>query len=205
MTAPLQRTGILILAAGASSRMRGTDKLMEPVGDRPLIAHVAQIALATGCPVSVTLDPARPARAAALGGLPLRQIPVPDPAAGMTASLQAGLAALPPEAAVMVLLADMPDLTTADLAILLAQARDTPGLILRACATGGPPGHPVLFPPWVRPELLALQGDPGPREVIARHRDRLRLIPLPGLRATTDLDTPEAWAAWRAAQHRPKN
>jgi len=57
---------ILILAAGASSRMRGTDKLLEQVGGQPLIAHVAAVALATGCPVSVTMAADRPLRIKAL-------------------------------------------------------------------------------------------------------------------------------------------
>ena len=190
---------ILILAAGASSRMRGTDKLLEPVQGHPLIAHAARIALASGCPVSVTLDAAQPGRAAALAGLPVRQIPVPNPAAGMTASLQAGLAALPPTAAVMVLLADMPDVTLQDLTRMLSLHASDPGLILRGADARGAPGHPVLFPAWLRPEVMALQGDPGPREVIRLHKDRLQLVPL-GSGATTDLDTPEDWAAWRARQ-----
>lgn len=194
----VSHTELMILAAGASSRMRGSDKLLEPVAGVPMIVHVARQALATGCPVTVTLDASRPARGAALAGLPLRLIAVPDPAAGMTASLQAGLACVPETAAVLVLLADMPDLTTTDLLILLARAKAEPDLILRACDVQGVPGHPVLFPPWVRPDLAALRGDPGPREVLRRHHDRLRLITLPGLRATTDLDTPEDWAAWRA-------
>ncbi len=189
---------ILILAAGASSRMRGTDKLLEPVGGNPLIAHVAAVALATGCPVSITMAADKPLREAAIKGLPLTRIIVPDPAAGMTASLQAGLAALPATDPVMVLLADMPDLTSGDLDAMLTLARETPDLILRACAAHGPPGHPVVFPVWIRPELAALTGDPGPRAVLERHKDRLRLIPLQGTRATTDLDTPEDWAAWRA-------
>jgi len=191
---------ILILAAGASRRMRGLDKLVLPIGAQPLIAHVARMALGTGCPVSVTLDPARPGRQAALSGIGVRHIAVPDPSGGMTASLQAGLAALPATAPVMILLADMPDLTTADLTLLIGLARENPDLILRACAADGVPGHPVLFPPWVRPEIMALQGDPGPREVMRRHQARLRLVPLPGLRATTDLDTPEDWAAWQAGR-----
>ena len=198
MTLPDLPCEILILAAGASSRMRGTDKLLQPVQGRPLIAHVVQVALATGCPVSVTLDAARAARAVALAGLAVRLIPVPDPAAGMTGSLQAGLAALPPAVPVMVLLGDMPDLTTADLRSLLTFARAEPDLILRATACDGTPGHPVLFPPWLRPEIAALPGDTGPRDVLRRHKDRLRLIALPGQHATTDLDTPEDWAAWRA-------
>jgi len=190
---------ILILAAGASARMRGRDKLLEPVGGQPMIAHVVRMALRTGCGVTLTLAADRPARQTALAGLTVGRVIVPDPQRGMTASLQAGLAVLPASAPVMVLLADMPDLTTGDLTLVLDAARAHPDLILRACATDGPPGHPVLFPPWVRPEIMALQGDPGPREVLRRHRDRVRMIALPGLHATTDLDTPEDWAAWRRA------
>ena len=36
---------MVLLAAGASSRMRGADKLLEPVGDLPLIAAQARKAL----------------------------------------------------------------------------------------------------------------------------------------------------------------
>ncbi len=188
---------ILILAAGASSRMRGTDKLMEPVGGCVLIAHVAVQAVQTGCPVSITIDPARQARAQALAGLALRQISVTDPAAGMTASLQAGLAALPPSAPVLVLLADMPDLTTADLQLILLHAKANPEGILRACDRDGRPGHPVYFPAWLRPEIMALRCTAGPRAVLQAYKNRVELITLPDFNATTDLDTPEDWAAWR--------
>ncbi|MGB4829467.1 MAG: NTP transferase domain-containing protein, partial [Paracoccaceae bacterium] len=43
---------ILILAAGASSRMGPGDKLTEPVAGRPMLAHLAGQALATGAPVT---------------------------------------------------------------------------------------------------------------------------------------------------------
>lgn len=196
---------ILILAAGASSRMRGRDKLLEPIGTTPLIAHVASQALATGCPVSVTYDPARPARLQALTGLALRLIPVTDPQAGMTASMQAGLIVLPPASPVMVLLGDMPDLITQDLNLLLTRQAAQPSAILRGCTDDGTPGHPVLFPGWLRPALAALQGDPGPREVLRQYREHIALIPLPAQHALTDLDTPEDWDAWRMRHDQARN
>ena len=58
----------------------------------------------------------------------------------------------------------------------------------------------MLLPPWLRPEILALTGDQGARELLQRHRDKVRLVPLPEARAITDLDTPEDWAAWRQRQ-----
>lgn len=191
---------ILILAAGSSSRMRGGDKLLEQVDGQPQLARILQAALQTGLPVTVALPPDRPDRAAAIAALPARQISVPDPAQGMAASLTAGLASLPPTTGVMLLLADLPDITAQDLITLRDAWAQEPEAILRGAAADGTPGHPVCFPPDLRDDLMTLKGDEGARAVLVRHRARLRLIPLPGRHATTDLDTPEDWAAWRAAR-----
>lgn len=189
---------ILILAAGSSSRMRGGDKLLEQVAGEAQLVRIARAALATGLPVHVALPPDRPKRAAALAGLAIRPVTVPDPAEGMAASLKAGLSALPPGAGVMLLLGDLPEITAADLITLRDLWRAEPQAILRGAASDGTPGHPVCFPPDLRDDLMMLQGDEGARAVLVRHRARLRLVPLPGRHATTDLDTPEDWAAWRA-------
>ena len=78
-----------------------------------------------------------------------------------------------------------------------------PGLILRATAADGTPGHPVLFPDWALPGLAALTGDSGARDLLQQHRDRTERVALPARHAVTDLDTPEDWAAWRAARSLP--
>lgn len=195
MAAPLH---ILILAAGASSRMRGRDKLLEEVQGAPLLRHIASQALATGLAVTVTLPPDRPLREAALSGLAVRQVLVPNAGHGLSASLRAGLASLPPDSAVMVLLADLPEMGTADLSTM-ARARDAyPDAILRGTAADGTPGHPVIFPSWARADLAALTGDDGARPVLKAQAARVVAVPLPAAHATTDLDTPEDWAAWRA-------
>lgn len=191
---------ILLLAAGSSSRMRGADKLVEDVAGEPLLRRSARAALATGCPVTVALPPDRPARLSALDGLSLHRVTVAQPDLGMAESLKAGLAGIPAGQGVMLLLADLPEITGADLCLVLDQWRLEPAAILRGAAADGTPGHPVCFPPDLRDDLMGLQGDEGARSVIIRHRARLHLVPLPGRHATTDLDTPEDWAAWRAAQ-----
>jgi molybdenum cofactor cytidylyltransferase len=116
--------------------------------------------------------------------------------AGMAASIVAGVAGL--ETPVLVVLADMPDVTAADLHLILALSAQAPGAILRAATEDGRPGHPVLFPADLLPELAALTGDTGAREVLKRHPARVNLVPLGGDRALVDLDTPEDWADWRA-------
>ena len=190
---------IILLAAGQSSRMRGTDKLLQQVDDMPLLRRAALIALDAG-PVIVALPPEPHARYDALDGLPVQIVPVPDAAEGMNASLRTAMQHLPAEAsAVIVLLADLPELTSSDIkTVAQSVVKDAGFLIHRGTTSDGKPGHPVAFDRSLFPELRALSGDEGAQTVVKRHKDRVKLIPLPGNRARLDLDTPEAWAAWRA-------
>lgn len=176
--------------------MRGGDKLTEEVGGMPLLRRQSMAALSVTPEVIVVLPPDRPARAAALDGLAVRTVVAGDARDGMSASLRRGLAIAQGDAA-MVLPADMPELGPGELALMAAAFRETPDRILRG-ASGATPGHPVIFPADLWPELARMTGDQGGREVIIANRDRVRLIPLPGRAALTDLDTPEDWAAWRA-------
>ncbi len=189
---------IVILAAGAASRMRGGDKLLEPVDGTAQLTRIARAACATGCPVWVALPPGRPARDAALAGLNVTQIVVDDAALGLSASMRAANRAVPPDAALMLLLADLPEIDEADLRAVTAAQQAHPADILRATAEDGTPGHPVIFPPWARADLAHLTGDEGARTLLRTHAGRIRPIALPDCHATTDLDTPEDWAEWRA-------
>ncbi|MEH7827040.1 nucleotidyltransferase family protein [Gemmobacter denitrificans] len=187
---------LLILAAGASTRMRGSDKLLEQVAGQPLLARIARAALATGLPVRVTLPPDRPARKAALQGLDVTMIDVPDAASGMAASLRAGAKGV--TGAVMILPADMPGIDAKIITQMIESHEKSPQFILRG-ASGDRAGHPVILPADLVPNLACLQGDEGARSLLKAHHSRVRLVPLPGTAALIDLDTPEDWAAWRAS------
>ncbi|QYX58332.1 nucleotidyltransferase family protein [Roseovarius sp. SCSIO 43702] len=189
---------ILLPAAGASRRMRGRDKLVEEIGGQPLLRRQVIVALGTGTPVLVTLPAEDGARARALAGLDCTRVTVGDPAEGMAASLRAGHAAADAGHALMVLLPDMPDLTTDDLARMIARFSTHPDTVLRATSEDGVDGHPVILPARQRARIPALRGDTGARSLIAN--EKVARLALPGNRATTDLDTPEAWARWRARQ-----
>ncbi len=188
---------ILLLAAGASRRMRGADKLLMKVDDQALLARMAERALATGHPVFVTLPHGGGPRKAALTGLNVTPVAVANPERGMSASIRAGIEALPPGTpAALIMLADMPEITTDDLdALLAASARAGHRKIIRAAGEDGTPGNPVLFPARLFPALKALQGDQGARALVKREEPVL--VPLPGRHALTDLDTPEDWQAWQ--------
>jgi len=189
---------ILLPAAGASKRMGGTDKLVQTVGDVPLLRRVASRALRASARVAVTLPPDAPARVAALSGLQVKLIEVADATEGMAASLRAGAtwAQKLPIAALMIALPDMPDITADDMRALIAAQARHPLQPLRACTSARAPGHPTILPRALLAELRALKGDTGARALLKAHPPRLH--PLAGQRALTDLDTPRDWAAWSA-------
>ncbi|MCG6902846.1 MAG: nucleotidyltransferase family protein [Rhodobacter sp.] len=190
---------ILVLAAGASSRMRGADKLLQMVDGVALLRRQVQAALDTGAPVLVALPTDRPVRRAALDGLAVNTIEVSDADAGMSASIRAGVAALSAATrGVAILPADMPELTTQDLAAVLAAFADAGGAVVRATSAAGDAGHPVVFPARLFDALKDLHGDQGARALL--RDEAIVLVALPARHATTDLDTPEDWAAWHAAR-----
>lgn len=194
---------IIILAAGASSRMRGRDKLLEDVDGAPLLRQQVLKAMPrTTHPVIVTLPTAPHPRYQAVEDLSIECVPVPQAKNGMSASLRAGIAALPNSISVaMVLLADLPDLTSKDLRTV-AEAVDltTDTLIWRGATADGAPGHPIIFRKALFGAIEALTGDTGGRDIVKKAKGQVQLIPLPGNRARCDLDTPEDWDAWRAAR-----
>jgi|SRR6056297_1144699 len=192
---------IVIPAAGASSRMRGRDKLLEEIDGVPLLARQAAMAARTGCAVLVTLPATGAARQAVLGGDPgLAIAHLEDAAEGIAASIRAGAswAEARGAAGLMIVLADLPELESGDLLRMIHAFRETPDRVLRATDVTGRPGHPVVFPTRLFPALMQVAGDIGARKIL--QSEDVRPLPLPDQRATTDLDTPEAWDAWRQRQ-----
>jgi len=185
---------ILLLAAGASTRMRGADKLLQEVDGVALLRVMARRAAKAGR-LRVVLPDGNAARAACLVGI-VCDIVLAPAGSDMSASLKAGTSGL--STPVLVVLADMPEVTAHDMHLMIALSRQAPKAILRAATGDGTPGNPVLFPANMLPELQAITGDKGARDLLKRHAARVHLIPLPGRNALTDLDTPEDWAAWRA-------
>ncbi|MDA7424466.1 nucleotidyltransferase family protein [Thalassococcus lentus] len=191
---------ILIPAAGRSSRMRGQDKLLKDIDGVSLLRRSAERALSTQCHVVVTIPGWEHPRAEILAGLPVQIVEVPDASDGMSASIRRAVAALPKITRGLIILpADMPDITASDIESLIKgfDAELTP-TVQQATSFDGTPGHPVLFPSDCFVSLRQLTGDEGARSVLKANRHRLRYVPLPGLNALTDLDTPEAWTRWQS-------
>ncbi|KPQ06680.1 MAG: molybdenum cofactor cytidylyltransferase [Rhodobacteraceae bacterium HLUCCA12] len=190
---------VALLAAGASRRMRGGDKLLEPVGTVAVLRHIAEGAVSARVgPVAVTMRPDSHARRAVLAGLDVTILEIAQADEGMAASLRAAArwAAGQGVDGLMICPADMPDLDADDFRALAMAFRAEGGTRpVRAVAADGREGHPVVFPATLLAQFAELAGDRG-AQAILRHHPPVA-VPRPGLRAVTDLDTPEEWAAWR--------
>ena len=191
---------ILILAAGSSARMRGEDKLLQDVGGQPLLRKQVQMALALGAPVFVALRPGADARADVIADLDATVLTVPEATEGMSGTMRGAIAQLPDCAAFMMLLGDLVALETSDLGAVLDAYHAKPDhMIWRGATEDGKPGHPIIFDASLRPDFATLQGDGGGEALVKPLTAQTCQVALPGNRARFDLDTPEEWAAWRAA------
>ena len=184
----------LLLAAGKSSRMQGRDKLLELVDGEPLLRLLALRALPLG-PVYATLPPIGHPRYDILPD-PVQTVPVDGE---LSDNIRAGIATLPSDTQGVILLpADMPEITQADLAKIKDTALKTDALIVRALTEDGRAGHPIYFSVKVFDRFAELRGDRGAFRIIDDLKDEVVAVPLAGNRARLDLDTPQDWADWRA-------
>jgi CTP:molybdopterin cytidylyltransferase MocA len=190
----------IVLAAGQSSRMRGTDKLLQDVDGEPLVRRQCRIARQVCERVYVALPPAPHDRYGAIRGLDVTAVPVASAAEGMGASLRTAFAALPDDAqAVLLLLGDLPDLTSDDLKkVIQSVDMNSEKLIWRGTTSDGRAGHPIVFAKSLFAEFAKLTGDNGGQSIVKNAGNKVALVALKGNHARNDLDTPEEWANWRA-------
>lgn len=189
------RIAALILAAGASRRMGGTNKLLATFAGRPLVRVAAEAALAsTAASVTVVTGHDSAAIAAALAGLPVALAHNPDHAEGMSTSLRTGIAALPAGIdGVVVMLADMPEIGPDILDRLIAAFSPQADAEIVVPVSDGRRGNPVLWGARFLAELAALEGDIGGRRLIDKHGESVSEVEI-GAAVAHDVDTPAALA-----------
>jgi len=189
----MSQVAAILLAAGESRRWGAGNKLLAPIGGTPMIRRAAQSVLASRVrPVIVVTGHQAEAIEAVLADLAVTFRHAPDFATGLSASLKAGLAALPEHCeAALVCLGDMPFIQpeTFD---LLADAFD-PGLGWTALIPTfeGRRGNPVLIDRRLFPEISRLSGDQGARGILASIPERVREVAVEDSGILRDLDTPE--------------
>jgi molybdenum cofactor cytidylyltransferase len=193
--------GIVVLAAGRSARFKsgGASKLLAMVNRVPLVRIAALTAVESGVGEVIVVTGHRADEVgAALDGVPVRVVHEPEYGDGMAVSLRRGVLAVRASSAVMVGLGDQPGMRAAAYRRVAHRWRTSGALIVvPRYADAAGPAHPPLFAAEVFDELLALSGDVGAREVIARDPTRVAMEslewPAPG-----DVDTREDLAALQA-------
>jgi molybdenum cofactor cytidylyltransferase len=186
------RIAALVLAAGASSRMGGPNKLLTPLGGRPLVCRTVEAALGSRCDQTLVVT-GRDALAveSVLEAERVSLVRNPDFATGLASSLRAGLAALPADTqAVLVLLGDMPMVSSAHVDRLI-QAFDPERPSILVPTYGGRRGNPVLWPRRYFGELRGLSGDTGGRALLAAYASETVAVPIEDSGILTDIDTPD--------------
>lgn len=204
----MKELGLILLAAGTSSRMRGSHKLLlplqgEPIVTRSLRAYEAisfsqkvvvlghQADVVAGAITRIARDPGS-----------IQFVRNEDYEAGLRSSLQAGIRALRPEiGGVLVALADQPfvDSETAGQvaqAFLESAVESNPGSPrLFAPYSEGKRGNPVIVSRSLFQEILEENGDDtydqGARFLFQKYPEAIERIEVQTPAIHMDIDTPE--------------
>ena len=190
------RIGAVVLAADLSSRT-GVDKLLMPLWGKPLVRHAVEAAVASraAAVVVVTGDRAREVEAS-LDGLPVNIVENKEYSGGSSTSLKCGLKALPADCdGAVILLGDMPLVVPSLIDGLIAAFDPAEGRAIVVPVRSGRRGNPVLWARRFFPELFALEGDKGAKDLMVLHRDQIHELEAADDGPLIDIDTPEALAA----------
>jgi molybdenum cofactor cytidylyltransferase len=192
LSKPKPTIGLILLAAGASLRMGSPKQLLEFEG-QSLIRYAVQNALRSRCfPIVVVLGANNELIKTELTDLPVFIAENPDWEEGMGSSIRQGLELLqsvhPHVKAVVVMLCDQPFVKT-PLINMLVEEFEQNNIPMIACAYGGTIGVPALFSNRFFPELSALDGNEGAKNLILTNQNQSLAIPFP--EGNIDIDTPE--------------
>lgn len=183
--------GLILLAAGASTRM-GTAKQLLPYQGRSLLRYMSEVALASNChPIVVVLGADVDRIQPEIATLPLQIVANNHWSIGMGSSIRAGMQhsiAAQSLDAVILMLCDQPLVTSFHLNQLIAAYELTHCPVIASVYTSTL-GVPALFSHSLFPDLLSLTATVGAKHLIYQYSDRVYPVPFPA--GAIDLDTPE--------------
>ncbi|MCX7173199.1 MAG: methylmalonyl Co-A mutase-associated GTPase MeaB [Proteobacteria bacterium] len=185
------RIAALVLAAGRSSRMGGSNKMLARVDGIPLALRARNAALASRA-VSVTVVTGFEAEAVEtlVAGPHVSIVRNPDFAQGMAGSLRRGIASLPTDIdGVVVLLADMPRIDASHIDALIDTYVSGSSIVVPMHS--GQRGNPILWPRRYFEEMQGVEGDKGARELLRRYADEIITVEISDDAIFTDVDAPE--------------
>jgi molybdenum cofactor cytidylyltransferase len=172
----MAKLGVLVLAAGLSTRLGGPNKLLKMWRDKPLVSHVFALANEVSSYRQVAIVHRDSEQVCAL--LPDRQtwtiIDNPHSATGLASSLKLGLAAFDDCEGVMVLLGDMPAISSATLLSVVSHwSRETYAVVP---VYKGQWGNPVLLGRAAIADCQKLVGDQGAKKLLLSRQDSVTIV-----------------------------
>lgn len=187
-----RQVSAVVLAAGQSTRAGRLNKVLFNLHGKPLVAHVVDAALSSRVrSVFVVLGHEADRVRAALANRSVHYLLNGRYADGMASSLAVGVAAAEAKSAgIMVLLADMPWVRTDHIDALIEAFEGADGLRICAPTYRERRGHPVVWPARFAPDLVALTGDTGGRDLMDRYSASVLTVGVSDSGVLKDVDEP---------------
>jgi molybdenum cofactor cytidylyltransferase len=192
MPRPKENIGLILLAAGGSTRM-GKPKQLLPIDGTSLVRRETSYATLTACsPITVVLGAHYEQIQSELINLPVTIAINSGWSSGVASSIRTGLiCALEKNSrldAVLLMLCDQPNITDRSLNQLLDSYHSRPDHIgIIAAKYDGQLGVPVIFSKQYFSDLRTLSGDTGAKKLLKRYQSCVLSVQLP--EASLDLDT----------------
>ena len=186
------KVAAIVLAAGKSSRMGETNKLLAKINEKPLVRISVESVLNSKVD-SVTVVTGHMAEdiSKTLSGLNINILKNESYKAGLSTSLAMGIQSLPTDVdAVLIVLADMPFIETHLIDKILNAYNPALGDFIIVPTAEGKRGNPVLWSRRYFDELCQIEGDIGARALIESNSESVLEVEL-GESARLDVDTPE--------------
>ena len=181
----------LILAAGVSTRMGYENKLLMPFEEKPMVSHVLEASLDSNLDHTCMVVGHDPTEIKTL--VENKEIQIVDNEVwvlGMASSIVAGVEQLNEYDGILILLGDMPLVTSALINEIIDQSSLDKIIVP---VKDGSQGNPVFFGSNFIHELMTLEGDSGAKKVIQNNPSSILEIAVKSDAIFRDFDTHESF------------
>lgn len=191
------RIAAVVLAAGHASRF-GANKLLQLFQGKPLVWHAVDAAVTSNAgPVLVVTGNESTAVKGVFSEMSVQLVDNFDFSTGLSSSLKSGLRSVPADCdGAIILLGDMPLIrsSTIDSLIDVFSASSFKGIA--APMYRGRRGNPVLWSRRFFPEIQAIEGDRGAKQLLTKYAELIYELEVDDPGVHIDIDTPEDFARY---------